>query len=311
MTPRAALASATLLALICARCGAPSCSRTDAPIAEHAQAPSVQPPTPILVDARGCVDGVRALAAGVERGVCFAHSWENGGVRGYGTPTSARELDAIAALGADWISVTPFGFVASLHATEVQLPRGNSGGESDERVRAEIDAAHTRGMRVLLKPHLWAHGGAWVNEVDPGSEAGWANWLGSYRAFLLHYAVLAEETHAETLAVGVELGSTMRHEAWWRETIAQVRGLYHGKLVYCASWDRADAVHFWDALDFIGAQFYASLAASRDDIDEGGGGSAVRIACSTWTPRRSWPHGNVPVRSSYAITAQLNWSAAS
>jgi len=272
MTRRTQLASVALLALICAGCGAPSCSRTDAPSAAQAQTqaqrPSGLPRAPIVVDARGCVDGVPPLAAGVERGVCFAHSWEHGGARGYGTPTSALELDALKELGADWISVTPFGFVESLRATEVHLPRGNSGGESDERVRAEIDAAHTRGIHVLLKPHLWAHGGVWINQIDPGSEAGWARWLASYRAFLLHYAALAEETRTETLAVGVELGSTVRHEAWWRETIAQVRAVYRGKLVYCASWDRANAVHFWDALDFIGAQFYATLAASRDDTDE-------------------------------------------
>ncbi len=256
-----------LLVLAVAGCGVGPCARRAASPARaagpsHATAPAVE------VDGRGCARGVPALAGDLERGVCFAHSWEDGGARGYGTPTSARELDALAALGADWISVTPFGFVDSLRATEVRLPHGIPGAESDERVRAEIAAARARGLRVMLKPHLWVHGGAWVDGIDPGSEEGWARWRASYADFLLHHAALAEETGAETLAVGVELGSTLRHEAWWRETIARVRRVYRGRLVYCAGWDRAGDVPFWDALDAIGAQFYASLAARRDDDDE-------------------------------------------
>lgn len=265
------LTLALFFPMIVAGCGAHSCAPGGAAAAPHAAASAPLPP--LVVDARGCVADVRPVASTVERGFCFAHSWEDGGARGYGTETSARELDRLKALGADWISVTPFGYVESLDATEVHLPGEMRGAESDARVRRELAAAHSRGLHVLLKPHLWVHGGEWVNQVEPGSEAGWASWLASYRVFILHYAALAQETGAETLAVGVELGSTVRHEAWWRETIAQVRAAYHGKLVYCASWDRADAVHFWDALDFVGAQFYASVAASRDDTDE----AAMRV----------------------------------
>ena len=63
------------------------------------------------------------------------------------------------------------------------------------------------------------------------------------------------------LAVGVELGSTTaRFPEAWRGLIAQTRKQYQGPLVYAANWDEVPRVAFWDALDYIGAQFYAPLA---------------------------------------------------
>jgi hypothetical protein len=42
-----------------------------------------------------------------------------------------------------------------------------------------------------------------------------------------------------------------------------VRGVYGGRVTYCANWHEAEAVGFWDALDFVGVQAYYPLPAER------------------------------------------------
>jgi hypothetical protein len=205
---------------------------------------------------------VGPLPSDVQRGICLAHSWEERGARGYGTEVSAATLQELRALGATWVSLTPFGFMASASSDEVHLIRDRfRGGETDERLTAEIRAAHQAGLKVLLKPHLWIRNGTWQATLDPGSPEGWARWFQSYRAFMLHYAVLARTAGADMLSVGVELGSATRRDPQaWRKLIAEVRAEYPGPLVYGANWDEALHVEFWDALDFIGVHFYAPLA---------------------------------------------------
>src|SRR5947207_12985491 len=48
------------------------------------------------------------FAGGKHRGVCYAHSLRAG--RGYGSADSEQALRHLAALGVNWISITPFAF---------------------------------------------------------------------------------------------------------------------------------------------------------------------------------------------------------
>src|SRR5579859_4021637 len=97
----------------------------------------------------------------IQRGVCYAHTWRGGGRDGYGSEASGRTLERLHAMGVDAISLTPFGFMASLSSTEVLVLQPASG-ESDERLAHEAARAHGLGMKVVLKPHLWIRGGAWA-----------------------------------------------------------------------------------------------------------------------------------------------------
>lgn len=210
--------------------------------------------------------GVTPLASDFMRGVCLAHSYQHGGSAGYGSETSAHTLDELAQLGATWVSLTPFGFMESLRAQAVRPIFDHAAGETDARLRAEIQAAHARGLAVQLKPHIWIHGGAWRAQIDPGDDAAWARWFGTYRAWMLHYAHLASGEHVEALVVGVELGSAVRHvPELFRTLIRDIRAFYSGQLLYAANWDAVDEVPFWGDLDAIGVQFYAPLADRAHD----------------------------------------------
>jgi len=186
------------------------------------------------------------------RGVC----WEGAG------RIDPSRLDPLRELGADWISQTPFGWARSIDSPEIRF--GSSRvlwGESDEGLASTAAWARERGIRTLLKPHLWVHHGTWPGDIKMRTEPEWALWFEQYERFILHYARFAEKHGLEALAVGTELGGTTDREREWRRIIGRVREVYRGRLTYCANWhEEPQRIAFWDALDFIGIQAYYPLA---------------------------------------------------
>lgn len=198
---------------------------------------------------------------GFLQGVCYAHNYQEGGVRGYGSDVSKATMKSLQPRGVRWLSLTPFGFQSSLSSTEVRHVGRYPGGETDERTIAEIRAARALGFEVLLKPHVWIRRGEFRGHIDPGSEEGWRAWFESYGRWMLRYAVMAEQESVPILAIGTEFGSSARnHPKRWRALIDAIREVYGGELVYCANWDEASDVQFWDRLDYVGIQFYPPLS---------------------------------------------------
>ena len=195
------------------------------------------------------------------RGVCFV---------------AGRRLDEAVFLpllrnNVEWISQTPFGWMRGGDSPEIRIATAGDiyWGETDEGLAATAGMARSFGIRTLLKPHLWVagwHDTVWTGEIRMKSDEDWKTWFDSYRKFILHYATLAEKHGMEALAVGTELqGTTLGHEKEWRETVRQVREVYHGKLTYAANWDHEfEALGFWDALDFAGVQAYFPLSEKAD-----------------------------------------------
>lgn len=175
----------------------------------------------------------------------------------------AAALEPLPALGVGWISQMPFGWCRSLDAPEVRVAAGPwmPWGESDEGLVETARLARARGIKTLLKPHLWARGG-WVGDLAMKSEPEWQAWFGSYESFILHYAELAQRSGIEALAIGTELKGTSSRKSDWLHLIARVRGVYHGRITYCANWQEAEGVGFWAALDFVGVQAYYPLRVS-------------------------------------------------
>lgn len=197
----------------------------------------------------------------------FAHSLKRHS--GYGSPASARSLNELRRLGVDSIALTPFGFQRSAQDTTIFWVGNHGRGidETDDVVRRAARQARAEGMRVLLKPHLWLHSPDWPGSIDHASADDWNAWFDSYRAFILHYAALAEEIGAETFSIGNELTKSTRHEQSWRRLIAETRKRYHGRLTYGSNIEEVFNVPFWDALDAIGISAYFPLS-ERQSPDE-------------------------------------------
>ncbi|MFQ5766435.1 MAG: hypothetical protein ACE5ID_00395 [Acidobacteriota bacterium] len=190
-------------------------------------------------------------------GVCLAAPGRN---------FSSAHLDPLVDNGARWISLTPFGWQRGVHSPRVAFATGSDHmiwGESDEGLGTIARAAHARGQSILLSPHIWLMGspGKWRGDIEMREEEDWRQWFETYRAFILHYARLAQKEKMEMLSVGLELTrTTLQREDDWRRLIRDVRRVYDGLLTYSANWyQEPESIRFWDALDFVGIQAYFPL----------------------------------------------------
>lgn len=196
--------------------------------------------------------------------------------RGYGSPAWEQALDEARAMGATWISVTPFGRVQDLTPEGIAMSFEVPFEENRAAVLRAIRSAHERGLRVMVVPHLWVESGEWRALIDPGSEEGWDAWAEAYRAFLLDWADVAAEGEAELLSVGVELRSwvTTKRVTSMRAIVEDVRARFRGLLTYSSNWDDADDTLLWDVVDLIGVNGFYPLVtregASLRELEEGG-----------------------------------------
>jgi len=173
-------------------------------------------------------------------------------------PDSDLSLAIVESMGANWISAWVFACQDSLNSTTVYTCPYTA---SDAALIHLIDQAHSLGLQVMFKLSVEAAPSV-GSEFD---DAAWADWFASYRQFANRYAEFAEANSADMFVVGNELRHAVPQEAQWRQTIARVRARYHGPLTYSSlcygeEWEN----QWWDALDYIGINFYRSLTDEDD-----------------------------------------------
>jgi hypothetical protein len=186
-----------------------------------------------------------------QRGVNFTAE----GPVGYDPQSAAPLLDQLKTYGVDSIALVPYGF-AETKQPAIHFPGGM---ERTEDIEAITALAHQRGMKVMLKPQLWARAG-FPGNIDFPDPHQRAQWFAAYRKYLEYYAAAAARSHADIFSVGVELAKMTPYEPEWRSLIARARELYPGPLVYSATQGpEFETIRFWDALDYIGLNEYYPL----------------------------------------------------
>jgi hypothetical protein len=205
--------------------------------------------------ARAEIGGVRGITIGP-----IENAYHPG--VGYGSPAFDRTLREAQLAGANWVAVTPFGRVADLSSTCIDLTFEVPFSRNRIDVLRAIDMAHARGLHVMLVPHLWIESGRWRGDIDPGTSEAWARWADSYGRFLETWARLAESAHVEMLSVGVELTSwvTSGRAPSFSRVVRGVRDVYHGLLTYSANWDDVEKTTILADLDVIGINAFYPLA---------------------------------------------------
>ena len=143
---------------------------------------------------------------------------------------------------------------------------------SDEELENFIEYAHSRGLRVALKPTVNCKNGTWrahINffDYDVPCEPKWCNWFRSYTEFQLHYARIAEKKGCEMFIAGCEMVQTERREAEWRKLIADIRTVYSGPVSYNTDKYQEDHVKWWDAVDVISSSGYYPLGDWENQLD--------------------------------------------
>lgn len=193
------------------------------------------------------------------RGVAYAHDWSMRGRQGYGTAADRATLTQVRTSGANWISVMPYAVLPHAQATTFVGGWAMPGGERDALLERTIRDAHQRGLRVMLKPHVWVPR-SWPGELGRTGPIAVQQAI-AWRAVVEHYADLAARTHCEAFAMGTEMdGIAANAQSEFRAMIAAVRARYTGTLTYCANWNSYHRVAFWDALDVMSIQDYAPRA---------------------------------------------------
>ena len=199
-------------------------------------------------------DAFRRGRPGYLKGISFSHEVTGGG---YGSAAGVRELERMAAIGANAVALVPYAFTRAPAEPTIRFRTL----ETDARLVRCARQARELGLQIVLKPHLWA-GGGFHGAIEFEREERFDIWFDDYRRWMLHFARLAEVHRFDALVIGNELAGLTGHERAWRSLIAQVRRVYHGPLTYAAHWERElERISFWDDLDWIGINFYFPLAA--------------------------------------------------
>ena len=146
-------------------------------------------------------------------------------------------------MGATWVAITPFGRVADLGGTGVDLTFEAPFDRNRVDVARAMRMAHARGLRVMLVPHLWVESGEWRALIDPKTDDGWRAGRRATQQFVLAWAAVAEATGAEMFSVGVELRSwvtTPRAPSFAQHHRRRSQRRTTALLTYSANWDDVD-----------------------------------------------------------------------
>lgn len=175
-------------------------------------------------------------------------------------PFISSPFPEIHEINANYISVIPYGFTLS-GQTKVHYDVNRQWwGERREGVIKTIEMAHENGLNVMLKPQIYIPG-AWVGEMDHGTEQAWQEWEASYKSYILDMARIAADLDVSILCIGTEFKkSTEQRPNYWYRLIEDIREIYCGRITYSSNWDNYQNIPFWSKLDFIGISTYFPLS---------------------------------------------------
>jgi Glycoside Hydrolase Family 113 len=175
--------------------------------------------------------------------------------------TQQTDINSIKNVNANWVSIVPYGFLRD-HQVHYDSDFQWSG-ERKKGIQSCIKKAHDKGLKTLVKPHIWISHGDYTGDYTCENEEDWVNFEESYRAYIMTFVKLAVEEEAEMFCIGTEWESfVQKRPQFWKDLIDEIRTIYNGKLIYAANWDEYQKVPFWNKLDFIGIDSYFPLSLS-------------------------------------------------
>lgn len=140
---------------------------------------------------------------------------------------------------------------------------GFSDAVTDRQLHVAIENARRLGLTIILKPQILVDDG-WAGDIKFGSDADEERWFKRYRELLGYYARLAARERVDTFVIGTEL-SGIETSTRWRDVIASVRAVFHGKLTYAAHGvEGVKRFSAWRELDVIGVNLYPKLGDKAD-----------------------------------------------
>lgn len=186
-------------------------------------------------------------------------------VRGlYKSEEAKRSREALMNTGINWVCLAFSVKQKTYSSTEIYFDYRRS--VPDLEIISTVEHFRRNNVKVCLKPMIDTEDGVWralINFPDQTmfeEDRYWKTWFEFYKAYILHYAEIAEYSGCEMLCLGCEMLGTERKEAYWRDLIAAVRKVYSGKLTYNTNHGHEDEAAWYDAIDYIGTSAYYRVA---------------------------------------------------
>ncbi len=227
--------------------------------------------------------GTSASAAEIPAGMQFGVTFGFYAPGGYmGSEAAMREIDAIAAAGANWVTVVPIVWQDSW-SSDFQY-KDFALSQSDLDLKDAIDYIHSKGMKVQLRPMLECKDGigrlgVWLmkdRERMKGRVCRYrTNWFRSMKERSVYYARIAERTKCEVFCIDSELDKMVEENEKWKAVVSAVREVYSGPVTSCHTLHTgdvdflgflADKSHWFYDLDFLSISYYCA-ARGNDELD--------------------------------------------
>ncbi len=176
-------------------------------------------------------------------------------------PISEKQVQPLVHLNANYASLMPFGFIRELEHPEIIFNSDRQWfGEREDGIRQYAYELKKKKINIMLKPQIWVMRGEFTGFIKMKHEDDWITLEKSYSAFIMKYAKIAQDIHAEIFCIGTELENFVdARPNFWKQLIKDVRKIYNGQLTYAANWNEYERTSFWNDLDFIGIDAYFPL----------------------------------------------------
>lgn len=170
----------------------------------------------------------------------------------------------LESMNVGWIGIIPYGYTPE-NSSEVNYDYPFQWwGEKPKGVVKTIEIAKKRGLKIMLKPHVWISGEGWPGEFKCDTDKEWEIWEDSYHEYIMTFAKIADSLDVEIFCIGTEYRISVRERpTFWKKLIDSVRKVFHNKITYAANWDNYEKVTFWNKLDFIGIDAYFPVTNSK------------------------------------------------
>lgn len=173
----------------------------------------------------------------------------------------STKLDELKAINAGWVAVIPYGFSESGKGNVTFDHDRQWWGEKTKGTGQLIRFAKERGLKIMLKPHVWVRGEGWTGDYTLSTEEDWKVWETDFSRYILNHARIADSLDVEMLCIGTEYRTPAKERPeFWRGLIKKVRNEYSGKITYASNWDNYMNITWWDEVDYIGIDSYFPLA---------------------------------------------------
>ncbi len=187
-------------------------------------------------------------------------------------PIDSTHIDDARNIHADWVSLMPYAFVGDNSPECRYVKMGEPlddhhqwWGERPEGVLTCIDLAKNRGMKIMLKPHIWMRRGNYTGDFVLESEKDWELFEKTYHEYLMLYAQIAADKEVEVFCIATEMETMVKERPqFFAGLISDIRKIYSGKLTYAENWDCYSDFPFWNQLDFIGVDAYFPLSEKQN-----------------------------------------------